>query len=115
MPTSTGPVLVAELTAAHPEKKSAYEKLLPAAAELHARRRQHLSDDNMQTLTTEFDTADSIATCGEGADTCGGASSSSSFGEMSGTMFSPSDGPPTRASSGVAFDDSRGASLGWRR
>jgi len=50
-------LLVRELSAARPEKKSEYEKLLPAAAELHARRRQHLSDEKIQAIAAEFDRA----------------------------------------------------------
>ncbi len=50
-------MLVKELSAAIPEKKTAYEKLLPAAAELHALRRKHLSDENIQAIAAEFDHA----------------------------------------------------------
>ena len=50
-------VLVAELAAAIPEKKSAYEKLLVAAADLQASRCQHLAADQLRTLTNEFDHA----------------------------------------------------------
>ena len=48
-------ILVQELSAAIPEKQSEYERLLPAAAELHALRRQHLSDEQMHTISAEFD------------------------------------------------------------
>ena len=48
-------ILVEELTAAIPEKKAAYEKLLPAAADLHASRRKHLSDERLEALAAEFD------------------------------------------------------------
>lgn len=49
--------LVAELTAAIPEKKSEYEKLLPAAAQLHESRRKHLSDDQLHSISARFDQA----------------------------------------------------------
>ena len=50
-------ILVRELSAALPEKKSAYEKLLPAAAELPALRRRHLSDETIQAIAAGFDRA----------------------------------------------------------
>jgi heme oxygenase len=50
-------ILVQELSAATPGKKSDYEKLLPAAGDLHATRRQHLTDDQLQTLAAGFDQA----------------------------------------------------------
>ena len=50
-------ILAAELAAAIPEKKSAYEKLLVAAAELRESRRRHLADDQLDTLADEFDHA----------------------------------------------------------
>ncbi len=49
--------LVRELSAAVPEKKSAYENLLPAAAELAAMRRLHLSDAQLQRIADDFDAA----------------------------------------------------------
>ena len=50
-------ILASELAAAIPEKKSAYEKLLLAAAELRESRRRHLADDQLATLAHEFDHA----------------------------------------------------------
>jgi len=50
-------ILVEELAAAIPEKKSAYEKLLPAAAELRESRRRHLTDAQIQAIATGFDRA----------------------------------------------------------
>ena len=48
-------ILVQELAAAIPEKRSAYEKLLPAAAELRESRRRHLTDAQIEVLATGFD------------------------------------------------------------
>lgn len=48
-------ILVAELAAAIPEKRSEYAKLLPAAAELGESRRRHVPDELMHSLATEFD------------------------------------------------------------
>ena len=56
-------VLVRELTAAVPEKKADYEKLLPAAAELGAARRRHLSDAQFAALAAEFDQAVGLEWC----------------------------------------------------
>ena len=50
-------ILVEELAAAIPEKRSAYEKLLPAAAELRESRRRHLTDAQIQAIATGFDRA----------------------------------------------------------
>ena len=50
-------ILVPELSAAIPENRSVYEKLLPAAAELHATRQQHLTDEQIEALATGFDRA----------------------------------------------------------
>jgi len=50
-------ILVQELSAAIPEKTSDYEKLLPAAAQLHAVRRTHVSDEHLQAIADEFDRA----------------------------------------------------------
>jgi heme oxygenase len=50
-------IVVRELAAANPEKTSSYEKLLPAAAELRAVRRQHLADDQLDVLAAGFDHA----------------------------------------------------------
>jgi heme oxygenase len=49
--------LVNELTAVFPERQSVYEKLLPAAAELLAARRQYLPDDRVAELCAAFDRA----------------------------------------------------------
>ena len=46
-----------ELAAAIPENRSAYEKLLPAAAELRESRRRHLTDAQIQAIATGFDRA----------------------------------------------------------
>ncbi len=48
-------ILVDQLAAALPEKKSDYEKLLVAAADLHAKRCQSLSDQQLKTIGTAFD------------------------------------------------------------
>ena len=48
-------ILVQELAAAIPGKRSAYEKLLPAAAELRESRRRHLTDAQIEALATGFD------------------------------------------------------------
>ena len=50
-------ILVEELAAAIPEKKSAYERLLSAAAELRESRRRHLTDAQIQAIATGFDRA----------------------------------------------------------
>ncbi len=50
-------ILVNELTIAHPEKKSTYQKLLPAATELEAARRRQLTDEQLQRLVDGFDQA----------------------------------------------------------
>jgi heme oxygenase len=50
-------ILVQELAAAIPEKRSAYEKLLPAAAELRESRRRHLTDAQIEAIATGFDRA----------------------------------------------------------
>jgi heme oxygenase len=50
-------ILVAELVAATPGKKSDYEKLLPAAAELHAARCKHLTDEQIETVAGDFESA----------------------------------------------------------
>ncbi len=50
-------ILVEELAAAIPEKRSAYEKLLPAAAELRESRRRHLTDAQILAIATRFDRA----------------------------------------------------------
>lgn len=50
-------ILVAELAVAIPDKKAEYAKLLPAAAELHTARRQHLTDELIETMASEFDRA----------------------------------------------------------
>ena len=50
-------ILVEELAAAIPEKRSVYEKLLPAAAELRESRRRHLTDAQIQAIATGFDRA----------------------------------------------------------
>ena len=50
-------ILVQELAAAIPEKRSAYEKLLPAAAELRESRRRHLTDAHIEAIATGFDRA----------------------------------------------------------
>jgi heme oxygenase len=50
-------ILVAELAAAHPAKKSEYEKLLLGAAELREARRRHLADDQLQQFAAGFDQA----------------------------------------------------------
>jgi heme oxygenase len=50
-------ILVRELSAAIPEKKSEYETLLPAAAELQALRRKHFSDEDLSAIAAEFDCA----------------------------------------------------------
>jgi hypothetical protein len=50
-------ILVEELVAAIPEKRSVYEKLLPAAAELRESRRRHLTDAQIQAIATGFDRA----------------------------------------------------------
>ena len=50
-------ILVEELVAAIPERRADYEKLLPAAAALHAARRKHLPDASVDAIATEFDRA----------------------------------------------------------
>ena len=50
-------ILVEELAVAIPEKKADYEKLLPAAADLQASRRKHLTDEQLEALAAEFDRA----------------------------------------------------------
>ena len=50
-------ILVAELAVAFPAKKSEYERLLPAAAELHEIRRRHLADEQVHAIASEFDRA----------------------------------------------------------
>lgn len=50
-------ILVEELTAAIPERKTDYEKLLPAATALHATRRKHLADKQVEAMTDAFDRA----------------------------------------------------------
>ena len=50
-------ILVEELTAAIPERKTDYEKLLPAASALHAARCKHLTDDQAEAMAGEFDGA----------------------------------------------------------
>ena len=50
-------ILVAELVAVTPAKKSDYEKLLPAAAELHAARCKHLTDEQIEAVAGDFDSA----------------------------------------------------------
>ena len=50
-------ILVNELITAIPEKKAEYEKLLPAAAELHTKRRKHLTDEQVEVMASEFDHA----------------------------------------------------------
>jgi hypothetical protein len=48
-------ILVEELAAAIPEKKTDYEKLLPAAADLRESRRKHLTDERLEALAAAFD------------------------------------------------------------
>ncbi len=50
-------ILVEEMTAALPENKEAYEKLRPAADDLRASRRLHLSDEEVARLAAGFDRA----------------------------------------------------------
>jgi heme oxygenase len=50
-------VLVHELTAVVPARRSLYEKLLPPAAELLAARRQYLPDERVAELSAAFDRA----------------------------------------------------------
>jgi heme oxygenase len=50
-------ILVSELVNAIPENRSAYEKLLPAAATLREARRRHLDDDQVQVFAQQFDHA----------------------------------------------------------
>lgn len=50
-------ILVAELAAAIPSRKADYEKLLPAAAALHAARREHLTDEQVEAMAGDFDRA----------------------------------------------------------
>ena len=50
-------MLFAELSAARPEQRPDYEKLLAAASQLHAARRQQLSDEQIEDLASEFDRA----------------------------------------------------------
>jgi hypothetical protein len=50
-------ILVEELAAAIPENRSAYERLLPAAAELRESRRRHLTDTQIRAMDTGFDRA----------------------------------------------------------
>ncbi len=50
-------ILVEELVAAIPEKRAGYEKLLPAAAALHATRCSHLADASVDAIAVEFDRA----------------------------------------------------------
>ena len=50
-------ILVTELSAAIPGKKSEFEKLSQAVADLRDSRRKHLPDDQLQALAGEFDRA----------------------------------------------------------
>ncbi len=50
-------ILVKELAAAIPENRSAYQRLLPAAAELRESRRRHLTDAQIRAIDTGFDHA----------------------------------------------------------
>jgi heme oxygenase len=50
-------ILVEELAAAIPENRSAYERLLPAAAELRESRRRRLTDAQIRAIDTGFDRA----------------------------------------------------------
>ncbi len=50
-------ILVRELSTAVPEKRSEYERLLPAAAELGELRRRHLTDAQLQKIADDFDAA----------------------------------------------------------
>jgi len=50
-------ILVEELASAIPEKKTSYEKLLEAAADLCESRRRYFDDERMQTLASGFDQA----------------------------------------------------------
>jgi hypothetical protein len=50
-------ILVEELAAVIPESKADYEKLLPAAAALHAARSRFLTDAQAQALAATFDLA----------------------------------------------------------
>jgi Heme oxygenase len=50
-------ILVEELAAAIPENRSAYKRLLPAAAELRESRRRHLTDAQIRAIDTGFDRA----------------------------------------------------------
>jgi heme oxygenase len=50
-------ILVEQLAAAIPERKSTFQKLLPAAAELHAARHKHLNDEQIEAMSEEFDRA----------------------------------------------------------
>ena len=50
-------ILVEELAAAIPERKTDYEKLLPAATALHAARRKHLADKQVEAMADAFDRA----------------------------------------------------------
>lgn len=50
-------ILVEELVAAIPERRAGYEKLLPAAADLHATRCRHLTDACVDAIAAEFDRA----------------------------------------------------------
>jgi hypothetical protein len=47
-------ILVEELTVAIPEKRAVYEKLLPAAADLHASRHRQLADERLEALAAAF-------------------------------------------------------------
>lgn len=50
-------ILVEELAAAIPGKKSDYEMLLPAASELSAARHKHLTDEQIEAMASAFDSA----------------------------------------------------------
>jgi heme oxygenase len=50
-------ILVEELAAAISGKKSDYEMLLPAASELRAARYKHLTDEQIEAMASEFDSA----------------------------------------------------------
>jgi heme oxygenase len=50
-------ILIEELAAANPEKRSEYEKMSQAAADLREARRNRLTDDQLQVLADEFDHA----------------------------------------------------------
>ena len=50
-------ILVEELAAAIPEKKSEYERMSQAAAELRESRRKHVADDQLHAIAAGFDQA----------------------------------------------------------